>query len=80
MGEVETKCPICGDPVTKTIMTTRDKITSKCFNEYYIHVGSNLYKHKNPTGAWEHNLDTLSNTELLTTKTVTSGQNTESGT
>lgn len=76
---IETKCPICGEPVVKTINTSRETMKSNCYNEYYIHIGSNLYKHKTPVGSWETNPDILLNSESQTIP-VTFGQNTDVGT
>jgi hypothetical protein len=76
--EVETKCPICNEPVIKTITTQREELKSKCYNEYYVHIGNNLYKHKNPIGSWETNPDILLNSESQTTPVI-SGQNTDAG-
>lgn len=74
---IQTFCAICGEPVTKTIVTTRD-IESDCSNEYGAHKGSNYYKYKYPKAAWETKenvfIDTLSSSESSATEDLNTGR------
>jgi hypothetical protein len=55
---VETKCPICGQPVTKVKETDHTYVHPvECENEFYRHDGEKLVKYLNPRGAWENMAD-----------------------
>lgn len=49
-SEIECKCPICNQPVTKVkeLKQEDSKQDSKCCSEYYQHKGNKLYKITNP--------------------------------
>lgn len=53
VGEKDTFCPICKEPVKKVVESDRDG-ASDCENEYYRHSGEKLIKFKTPKGAWEN--------------------------
>jgi hypothetical protein len=51
---IETRCPICSEPVKKVHYSNQEEIKkqSTCSNEFYVHINDKLYKIKNPQTRW----------------------------